>query len=96
MTQEQMMPYVQMPNWLLENIEDPVLKLVMRRFAQSLYEEPKITLLKQIQMNPRIGKQREATKEDCLAAGAINLPEEANYEHLATLPEGKVRWILRY
>jgi type I restriction enzyme M protein len=69
--------------------KDPVLGLVMLRFAQNRYEEAKITILKQLPLNPRTGKQREATKEDYLAAGAIMLPEEAKYEYLAALPEGK-------
>lgn len=67
--------------------KDPVLGLVMLRFAQNRYEEAKITIQNQLPVNPRTGKQREATKEDYLAAGAIMLPEEAKYEYLAALPE---------
>lgn len=61
----------------------------MLRFAQNWYEEAKITIQNQLPVNPRTGKQRDATKEDYLAAGAIMLPEEARYEYLAALPEGK-------
>lgn len=69
--------------------KDPVLGLVMLRFAQNRYEEAKINIQKQLPVNPRTGKQREATKEDYLAAGAIMLPEEARYDYLAALPEGR-------
>jgi type I restriction enzyme M protein len=65
--------------------KDPVLGLVMLRFAQNRYEEAKPVVEKNIPTGPR-GK-RAATKEDFLAAGAIMLPAEAQYEYLANLPE---------
>ncbi len=67
--------------------KDPVLGLVLLRFAQNKYEEATPIVQKKIPTGPR-GK-REATKEDYLAAGAIMLPEKAKYEYLAALPEGK-------
>jgi len=67
--------------------KDPVLGLVLLRFAQNKYEEAKPIVERKIPKGPR-GK-REATKEDYLAAGAIMLPENAQYDHLASLPEGK-------
>lgn len=65
--------------------KDPVLGLVLLRFAQNRYEEAKPIVDSRIPEGPR-GK-RAPTKEDFLAAGAIMLPEEAKYEHLAALPE---------
>ena len=65
--------------------KDPVLGLVLLRFAQNKYEEAKPIVDKKIPSGPR-GK-RAATKEDFLAAGAIMLPEKAKYEYLAGLPE---------
>ncbi len=65
--------------------KDPVLGLVLLRFAQNRYEEATPVVLAKIPDGPR-GK-RAATKEDYLAAGAIMLPEEAKYEYLAALPE---------
>lgn len=65
--------------------KDPVLGLVLLRFAQNKYEEAKPIVDKKIPSGPR-GK-RKATKEDFLAAGAIMLPQEAQYDHLAQLPE---------
>lgn len=67
--------------------KDPVLGLVLLRFAQNKYEEAKPIVEAKIPKGPR--GQRPATKEDYLAAGAIMLPEEAKYERLAALPESK-------
>lgn len=67
--------------------KDPVLGLVLLRFAQNKYEEAKPIVEANIPSGPR-GK-RNATKEDFLAAGAIMLPDEAKYEFLADLPESK-------
>ncbi|AWI25800.1 class I SAM-dependent DNA methyltransferase [Flavobacterium pallidum] len=66
--------------------KDPVLGLVLLRFAQNKYEEARPAVEANIPDGPR-GK-RAATKEDFLAAGAIMLPNEAKYEYLANLPEG--------
>lgn len=65
--------------------KDPVLGLVLLRFAQNRYEEAKPIVDSRIPEGPR-GK-RPVNKEDFLAAGAIMLPEEAKYEYLAALPE---------
>ena len=67
--------------------KDPVLGLVMLRFAQNKYEEAKPIVQSKIPSGPR-GK-RAGTKEDYLSAGAIMLPEAAKYEYLAALPESK-------
>ncbi|MBT1699630.1 type I restriction-modification system subunit M [Fulvivirgaceae bacterium PWU4] len=67
--------------------KDPVLGLVLLRFAQNKYEQARPIVESRIPKGPR-GK-REATKEDYLAAGAIMLPENAQYDYLASLPEGK-------
>ena len=37
--------------------KDPVLGLVLLRFAQNRYEEAKIDIQKQLAVNPRTGKQ---------------------------------------
>lgn len=66
--------------------KDPLLGLVLLRFAQNRYEEAKIYIEKNLSVNPRTGKKREATKEDYLGAGAIRLPEKAQYDYLANLP----------
>ena len=44
--------------------KDPLLGLVLLRFAQNRYEEAKIYIENKLSVNPRTGKKREATKED--------------------------------
>ncbi|KAA3637503.1 MAG: SAM-dependent DNA methyltransferase, partial [Bacteroidetes bacterium] len=67
--------------------KDPLLGLVLLRFAQNRYEDAKIYVEKNLPVNPRTGEKRAATKDDFAAAGAILLPEKAKYEYLAALPE---------
>lgn len=69
--------------------KDPVLGLVLLRFAQNRYEEAKPIVEKNLPVNPRTGKKRAATTDDYLAVGAMKLPEEAKYETLANLPASK-------
>lgn len=67
--------------------KDPVLGLILLRYAQNRYEQAKATVDASIPDGPR-GK-RAATKDDYLAAGAMLLPEQAQYDWLAGLPEDR-------
>lgn len=67
--------------------KDPLLGLVLLRFAQNRYEDAKIEIERSLPINPRTGKQREASKDDYAAAGAILLPDQAKYDYLAALPD---------
>jgi type I restriction enzyme M protein len=69
--------------------KDPLLGLVLLRFAQNRYEDAKIEIEKNLPINPRTGGKRETTKDDYAAAGAIKLPEKAKYEYLVALPESE-------
>ncbi len=69
--------------------KDPVLGLVLLRFAQNRYEDAKVQIEANLPINPRTGKKRQVTKDDFAAAGAILLPEKAKYDFLANLPEGE-------
>ncbi len=69
--------------------KDPLLGLVLLRFAQNRYEDAKTQIEKILSINPRTGKKRVATKDDYAAAGAILLPEKSKYEYLADLPESE-------
>jgi len=69
--------------------KDPLLGLVLLRFAQNRYEDAKIEVEKNLSVNPRTGQKREATNDDFAAAGAIMLPEKAKYDYLANLPESE-------
>ena len=67
--------------------KDPVLGLILLRYAQNRYEQAKAVVEANIPETPR-GK-RAATKQDFLAAGAMMLPENSQYDYLANLPEGE-------
>ncbi|MCZ2101030.1 MAG: type I restriction-modification system subunit M [Chitinophagales bacterium] len=69
--------------------KDPLLGLILLRFAENKFEEAKATLAKTLPINPRTKQQREATKDDYAAMGAMYLPEKARYSYLATLPEAE-------
>lgn len=69
--------------------KDPLLGLVLLRFAQNRYEDAKVEIDKNLPVNPRTGEKRAINKDDFAAAGAIMLQEKAKYEYLASLPEGE-------
>jgi type I restriction-modification system DNA methylase subunit len=62
--------------------KDPLLGLVLLRFAQNRYEDAKVQVEDNLPVNPRTGQRRKANKDDYAAAGAIMLPEKAKYEFL--------------
>ncbi|MEJ6498460.1 class I SAM-dependent DNA methyltransferase [Pseudoalteromonas lipolytica] len=67
--------------------KDPVLGLILLRYAQNRYEQAKEQIEANMPVGPR-GK-RKPTKEDFLAAGAMMLPEESQFDYLANLPESE-------
>ena len=67
--------------------KDPVMGLILLRYAQNRYQEAKIIVEKSISEGPR--GRRSPSKDDFLAAGAMLLPEKAKYDYLANLPEGE-------
>lgn len=67
--------------------KDPVLGLILLRYAQNRYEQAKATLEASLPETPR-GK-RALKKTDFLGAGAMMLPEQSQYDYLANLPEGE-------
>lgn len=69
--------------------KDPLLGLVLLRFAQNRYEDAKIEIDGKLAINPRTGQKRLANKDDFAGAGAILLPEKAKYDYLANLPESE-------
>ena len=68
--------------------KDPVLGLILLRFAQNKFEEAQIEIEKSLPVNPR-GKVREITVDDFKAANVLFLPDESKYEYLADLPESE-------
>ncbi len=65
--------------------KDPVLGLILLRFAQNRMDEARPTVEANIPESPR--GRRAATRDDYTAVGAMLLPDEALYDHLAALPE---------
>jgi len=65
--------------------KDPVLGLILLRYAQNRYEQAKLTIEASLPETPR-GK-RKPTQTDFLAAGAMLVPEQSQYDYLANLPE---------
>ncbi|PPD34299.1 MAG: N-6 DNA methylase [Methylomonas sp.] len=66
--------------------KDPLLGLILLRYAQNRYEQAKLSLEASLPETPR-GKVK-LTKEHFLAAGAMLVPEQSQYDYLANLPEG--------
>ncbi|WP_218598534.1 type I restriction-modification system subunit M N-terminal domain-containing protein [Polaribacter sp. NJDZ03] len=69
--------------------KDPLLGLVLLRFAQNRYEDAKVEVQNSLPINPRTGKKRAANKDDFAGQGAMFIPEKAKYDYLAGLPEGE-------
>jgi type I restriction enzyme M protein len=65
--------------------KDPVLGLILLRYAQNRYEQAKVAIEAAMPETPR-GKLKP-TKEHYLAAGATRVPEQSQYDYLANLPE---------
>ena len=53
--------------------KDPLLGLVLLRFAQNRFEDAKIQVANSLPVNPRTGKKREANKDDYAAAVSLEL-----------------------
>jgi type I restriction enzyme M protein len=69
--------------------KDPVLGLILLRYAQNKFEEAKKQIEKDLPINPRTNKKREVTKNDFLGAGAMYLQEKSQFEFLVNLPESE-------
>ncbi len=68
--------------------KDPVLGLILLRFAENRYNETLKKIEKKILKNPRTGK-KEITKDHFLGEASLYLREESKYEYLASLPESE-------
>ena len=69
--------------------KDPVLGLILLRYAQNKFEDAKSQIEKDLPINPRTGKKREVTKNDFLGAGAMYLQEKSQFDYLVNLPESE-------
>ncbi len=68
--------------------KDPVLGLILLRFAENRFNETLKKIEKKITTNPRTGK-KQITKDHFLGEAALYLRKESKYEYLANLPESK-------
>lgn len=67
--------------------KDPLLGLILLRFAENKYLEAKEELSHSMPINPRTQKPFEPKKDDFIRMGAMQLPEKAQYSYLTHLPE---------
>ncbi len=68
--------------------KDPVLGLILLRFAENRFNETLKKIEKKIPINPRTGK-KEITKDHFLGEASLYLREKSKYTYLADLPESK-------
>ena len=68
--------------------KDPVLGLILLRFAENRFNETLKQIEKDIPINPRTGK-KEITKNHFIGSAALYLRDKSKYEYLANLPESK-------
>lgn len=69
--------------------KDPVLGLILLRYAQNKFEEAKKQIEKDLPINPRTNQKREVTKNDFLGAGAMYLQEKSQFDYLVNQPESE-------
>ena len=68
--------------------KDPVLGLILLRFAENRFNETLKKLEQKISLNPRTGK-KDITKDHFLGEASLYLRDESKYDYLANLPESK-------
>jgi len=68
--------------------KDPVLGLILLRFAENRFDETLKKIEKDISVNPRT-KKKEITKDHFIGSGSLYLRKESRYEYLVNLPESK-------
>jgi type I restriction enzyme M protein len=68
--------------------KDPLLGLILLRYAQNKFEQKKLELEATVPIDPRSGEKEPVTKFQLKAANTLWLDEKARYDHLASLSEG--------
>ena len=69
--------------------KDPVLGLILLRYAQNKFEQVKKQIEKDLPINPRTKKKRKISKDHFIGAGALFLQEESQFDFLANQPESE-------
>lgn len=69
--------------------KDPVLGLILLRYAQNKFEEAKRQAEEKLPINPRTNQKVELTKDRIKAEGAMFLQEKSQFDYLVNLPESE-------
>lgn len=69
--------------------KDPVLGLILLRYAQNKFEEAKKQAEEKLPINPRTNQKVELTKDRIKAEGAMYLQEKSQFDYLVNLPESE-------
>ena len=69
--------------------KDPVLGLILLRYAQNKFEEAKRQAEEKLPINPRTNLKVELTKDRIKAEGAMYLQEKSQFDYLVNLPESE-------
>lgn len=69
--------------------KDPVLGLILLRYAQNKFEEAKRQAEEKLPINPRTNQKVELTKDRIKAEGAMYLQEKSQFDYLVNLPESE-------
>ena len=70
--------------------KDPVLGLILLRYAQNRFEQAKERLEKNLPSLPPGRTRKPLAKGDFKGEGAMFIPEAARYDYLANLPESEI------
>jgi type I restriction enzyme M protein len=69
--------------------KDPVLGLILLRYAQNKFEEAKRQAEEKLPINPRTNRKVKLTKDRIKAEGAMYLQEKSQFHYLVNLPESE-------
>ena len=68
--------------------KDPILGLILLRFAQNRFDEVSQKIQSKIPANPSTGRKIKITKDHFLGESCLYLDDKSKYDYLANLPEG--------
>ncbi len=69
--------------------KDPVLGLILLRFAQNRFDEVSKKILSNMPSHQTSGRKIKVTKDDFIGESCLYLDNKSKYEYLANLPEGE-------
>jgi type I restriction enzyme M protein len=69
--------------------KDPVLGLILLRFAQNRFDEVLEKILSNMPSNLTSGRKIKVTKDDFIGESCLYLDDKSKYDYLANIPEGE-------